>query len=194
MLTTDSDGELLERLALGDDAAFECLFMRHHGPVYRVVYGLVDRRDMAEDVTQETFLELYRQPPILREDATLQAWLCRVALNRCRNLLRGERRSQEREGRVFAEPSLGEYDPEALLLKSEEQARVRDALAQLTERQRTILLLRHAGLSYAEVAQLAVVAAGSVGTMLLRAERAFMEIYKRSGQDADPPSPKGARK
>src|SRR4051812_47196923 len=107
MQTTDSDGELLERLALGDDAAFECLFMRHHGRVYRVVYGLVDRRDMAEDVTQEAFLELYRQPPVLRGGGSLPAWLCRVALNRCRNLMRGERRSQEREGRVFAEPTVG---------------------------------------------------------------------------------------
>jgi RNA polymerase sigma-70 factor (ECF subfamily) len=186
MQTTETDGQLLNRLALGDDAAFECLFMRHHGPVYRVVYGLVDRRDLAEDMTQETFLELYRQPPSLREDTTLRAWLCRVALNKSRNSLRGERRAQERERRVFADPTGQEYDPEVLLLKSEEQARVRDALAQLTERQRTILLLRHAGLSYAEVGAMAEVAAGSVGTMLLRAERAFMEVYKRGGHDADP--------
>lgn len=181
MQNAHPDIQLLQRLAQGDNAAFECLFMRHYAAVYKVAYGMVGRRDLAEDMVQETFLQLYRQPPTLHEDSSLLGWLCRVALNKCHNSLRSERRAEAREERQSTSPAGTLYDPEALMLRLEERARVRDALAQLTERQRTVLLLRHAGLSYAEVAALAEVAPGSVGTLLVRAERAFIEVYKMNG-------------
>ncbi|MEO8286689.1 MAG: sigma-70 family RNA polymerase sigma factor [Chloroflexota bacterium] len=187
MPATDTDSRLLQRLTRGDSAAFECIFLRHYQSVYRVAYGLSGRRDVTEDIVQETFLELYRQPPALREEGSLLSWLCRVALNKCHNSLRSERRAQEREGLVYVDALEPDYNPEDLLLKSEENARVRDALAQLTERQRSILLLRYAGLSYAEVAALAEIAPGSVGTMLVRAERAFMAAYKKNSQPDSQP-------
>jgi RNA polymerase sigma factor (sigma-70 family) len=62
-------------------------------------------------------------------------------------------------------------DPHDELLRAEERARVREALARLPERQGKLLLLRYAGLSYAEVAATLESAPGSVGTLLARAER-----------------------
>ena len=55
---------------------------------------------------------------------------------------------------------------------------VRRVLAHLLERQSRLLLLRHAGLSYAEIAEALDVAPGSVGTLLVRAEKAFLAAYK----------------
>ncbi|MDQ6694949.1 MAG: sigma-70 family RNA polymerase sigma factor [Chloroflexota bacterium] len=173
----DNDNLPLDLFSQGDEVAFESLFTCYHGALYRVAYGCVWRRDLAEDVVQETFMELYAKPPVLRDNGTLLAGLCRVALNKARNMLRGERRSRQREVSLLSEQEDSDGDPEAQLLKLEGDAQVRDALAQLTEKQRTILLLRHAGLSYAEVAALADVAPGSVGTMLIRAERAFAGAY-----------------
>jgi RNA polymerase sigma-70 factor (ECF subfamily) len=66
----------------------------------------------------------------------------------------------------------------AELLRAEERARVRAALAQLPERQSQLLLLRHAGLAYTEIAAIVDVAPGSVGTLLARAERAFITEYE----------------
>jgi RNA polymerase sigma factor (sigma-70 family) len=77
----DTDEQLLDRVRRGDDAAFEQLFLRHYGQVYRVLYSLVGQREQAEDLTQETFLALYHQPPRPDSGATLMAWLCRVCLN-----------------------------------------------------------------------------------------------------------------
>jgi RNA polymerase sigma-70 factor (ECF subfamily) len=160
----------------GDDAAFDCIFLRYYERVYRVAHGLVGRREEAEDLSQETFLEMYRHPPEIRDGSTLLTWLCRVALNRGYNALRGERRERQRLEQLDGptEPA----DPLAVLLRAEENARVRDALAQLPERQHRLLALRYAGLSYGEVAAVLEVAPGSIGTMLVRAERAFMEAYK----------------
>jgi RNA polymerase sigma-70 factor (ECF subfamily) len=177
----DTDEQLLEELRRGDKAAFEQLFLRHYGQVYRVLYNLVAGREQAEDLAQETFLALYHHPPAIAPEATLIAWLCRVALNRGYNALRGERRERARVERLAEPPT--QPDPQAELLRAEERARVRAALARLSERQSQLLLLRHAGLAYTEIAAIVDVAPGSVGTLLARAERAFMAEYEQMEQD-----------
>lgn len=174
------DAQLLERLRGGDGAALEELFTRHYGTVYQVLYHLLCVREWAEDLAQETFLELYRNPPAhLR--GTLVAWLCRVALNRGYNALRDEARARKRMERAVSLDSPGESgqtDPALEVLRAEESRRVRETLAHLPDRQGKLLLLRHAGLSYAECAAVLEVAPTSIGTLLARAESAFRDAYK----------------
>lgn len=181
----DSDALLLGRLRQGDETAFESLFLRHYGQVYRVLYGLVGSREEAEDLAQETFLSLHRHPPAPDDGAALLPWLCRVALNRGYNALRGRQRAQRRLEFLAEQPEA--LDPHAELMRSEQRAAVREVIAQLPERQGQLLLLRHAGLSYAEIAAALEIAPGSVGTLLARAERAFAARYERveSAERAD---------
>ena len=68
-------------------------------------------------------------------------------------------------------------DPQDEYLRREERERVQAALARLPERTAKLLVLRHAGLAYAEIAAALQVAPGSVGTLLVRAERAFEAAY-----------------
>lgn len=175
----DSDAALLDRFRRGDAEAFELLFLRHYNQVYRVVYSLAGGREQAEDVAQDTFLALHQQPPQLASDLSLAAWLCRVALNRGYNLLRGEQRSRERVERIGRLELPHVLDPEAEVVRAEEQGQVQAAIATLPERQAKLLLLRHAGLSYAEIAAALETAPGSVGTLLARAEKAFVAAYER---------------
>jgi RNA polymerase sigma-70 factor (ECF subfamily) len=167
---------LLERLRQGDETAFEGVFLRHYRQVYRVLYHLVGSREEAEDLAQETFLALYHQPPA-GLGAPLVAWLCRVALNRGYNALRGRRRAQKRIEQMAEPPA--QVDPQDELARSEERALVRAALTALPERQGRLLLLRYAGLSYAEIAGALDLAPASIGTLLARAERAFEAAYER---------------
>lgn len=177
MADDDSDNVLLERLRRGDEGAFEKIFMRHYAMVYRVLYGLTGVREAAEDGAQETFLTLYRRPPA--PEQPLRPWLCRVALNTTRNALRSERRDAARIARVALRSDADDPDPAETVERAEVQDQVRAALAMLPRRQAHLLLLRHAGLSYAEVAAVLDIAPGSVGTLLARAERAFAEAYAR---------------
>ena len=177
-MTSDADEPLLQRLRSGDEVAFEVLFVRHYSLVFAVLHRLMGDRQAAEDVAQETFLALHQQPPRTQLNGGLPAWLCRVALNRGYNVLRGERRAQQQVLRA-ADPSTT-MDPETELVRAEERAGVRAALADLPERQGKLLLLRHAGFSYAEIAAVLEVAPGSIGTLLVRAERAFLEAYRRA--------------
>jgi RNA polymerase sigma-70 factor (ECF subfamily) len=176
MADHESDQTLLERLRRGDESAFDNLFVRHYAVVYRVVYGLTGTREAAEDAAQETFLALYRRPPA--PDQPLRPWLCRVALNTARNALRAERRDTLRVERAALDV-VAAGEPSEAVERAEERDRVRAALATLPQRQARLLLLRHAGLSYAEVAAALDLAPGSVGTLLARAERAFAEAYAR---------------
>jgi RNA polymerase sigma-70 factor (ECF subfamily) len=175
-----SDAALLERLRSGDSTAFDELFLRHYTTVYRVLYGVVGNAQEAEDLAQETFAALYQQPPQLNDFGAIGAWLYRVAVNRAYNALRGEQRLQRRLERVEVEPEQ-QSDPQDEYLRREERERVRAALGRLPERSAKLLLLRYAGLAYAEIAAALQVAPGSVGTLLARAERAFVQAYELMG-------------
>ena len=170
----DTDAALLERLHSGDSTAFDELFLRHYATVYRVLYGVVGNAQEAEDLAQETFTAFYRQPPRLDGSSALGGWLYRVAVNRAYNALRGKQRLQRRLR--WEEPGQ-QSDPQDEYLRREERERVQTALARLPERTAKLLLLRHAGLAYAEIAAALQVAPGSVGTLLARAERAFEAAY-----------------
>lgn len=175
----ETDEQLLERLRQSDATAFEQLFVRYYERVYRILYNLVGTREEAEDLVQETFLALYRQPPYLEGDSALIAWLSRVALNRGYNVLRSARRSQQRTDRLDT-PISDPNDPLGVIVRAEERSQIQATLAQLPERQSKLLLLRYAGLSYAEIATALNVAPGSVGTLLARAERAFLKRYQNA--------------
>jgi RNA polymerase sigma-70 factor (ECF subfamily) len=135
--------------------------------------------DAADDIAQETFLALYNHPPQPRMDEdAIQAWLFKVALNRGYNALRARRRIAANVADVadVADVSVPDSapDPEAAALRKEERVRVQAALAMLPERQAKLLLLRQQeGLKYAEIAAILDLAPGSIGTLLVRAERAF---------------------
>ena len=177
----DSDRHLVARVRLSDVGAFEQLFRRYYQQVRRLLYRTVEDDDLADDLVQETFLALYTHPPQLQlDDEEVRAWLYRVALNRGYNALRSRRRSQAHLPAMYVADA--EIDPEAEALRIEERQRVRDALKLLPERQVKLLLLRQeGGLKYAEIAAILEVAPGSVGTLLVRAERAFELAWNQLG-------------
>ncbi len=164
----------------GAEIAFEALFQRHYRRVYSTLYRLVG--DAAEDLVQETFLQLYTHPP--RElTGDLGAWLCRVALNLGYNALRAaERQRAHRDllarltGGASWQP--GEPDPQSSVEQRETEQQVRAALSRLSQRDASLLVLRYSGLSYTEIARTLGLAPGSVGTLLARAERAFERVYR----------------
>lgn len=172
----ETDAQLLERVGQGDQAAFESLFLRYYARVYRVAYNLVGCREEAEDLAQETLLVLYYHPPHPDVGTGLAAWLSRVALNQGYNALRSERRTRQRIERLDMPADTG--DLESTVVRSEERAEVRSVIARLPDRQGKLLLLRYAGFSYAEIAAVLEIAPGSVGTLLARAERAFVKLYQ----------------
>ncbi len=164
------------------EVEFDALFLAHYEGVYRLLYRIVGAREDAEDLAQETFLRLARhgQPD---QEPHVRAWLYRVATNLAYNLLRSEGRRQRRQQAYGAANGETETDPIEIAARQDERAAVRRALASLPERQAQLLLLRHAGLSYRELAAVIGVASGSVGTLLARAEAAFEKAYRAASRE-----------
>jgi RNA polymerase sigma-70 factor (ECF subfamily) len=181
-----------EALRAGSQEAFETIFREHYAPVFAVAYRLLGSAAEAEDAAQEAFLRLYEHPLPAGRDHNLRGWLLRVTTNLAYNALRSRGRRRLREERAGAEHAGAErawaeaesagqdaaggstvVDPAA----ADTAAMVRAVLARLAERQVQLLLLRQAGLSYAELAGALGVAPGSIGTLLARAERAFRDLY-----------------
>lgn len=160
-------------------AAFERLY-RDHGPIVRrhLIY-LTGDRAAAEDITQETFGRLYERA-LTDEAAELRdprAWLLTVASNLAYNHFRTESRRSLRE--LSAGVGTAQH------ADIDEVLDVRTALDELNARDRVVLMLRHSGFSYAEVAEAVGVAPSSVGTILARAQRRFRKVYEGAHPDAD---------
>jgi RNA polymerase sigma factor (sigma-70 family) len=158
-----------------NQAAFERLYRAHVLAVRRHLVYLTGDRAAAEDLTQETFGRLYQhlaadEPSDLRNP---QAWLLRVASNLAYNHFRTESRRSLRED-VASQVTRSETSVDDVL-------DVRRALEELDSRDRIVLMLRHSGFSYAEVAQAVGVAPSSVGTTLARAQRRFRKAYEAAG-------------
>ena len=161
------------------DDVFRVLYPR----VYVLLFRVTGSAEDADDLAQDVFLQLYRREPPIWRDPAAEGWLWRAASHAALNALRSRRRRRTREERVFRseEPlhlvAEGAADPAESLARKAQQEAVRDALRRLKPQESSLLLLRHTGLSYAEIAEALQLNPASVGTLLRRAEARFKETY-----------------
>jgi RNA polymerase sigma factor (sigma-70 family) len=158
------------------DVVFRRLFDEQYSSLFRYLDRLSGDPDLAADLAQEAFVRLYRRGEV-PEDA--RAWLGTVATN----LFRDERRRSSRRLRLLSEQppelTLGAPAPapDAGAISVEQRESVRSALDRLSLRDRQMLLLRHEGYSYREIAQALGVPETGVGTQLIRATAAFRAAF-----------------
>ena len=162
-----------------NEADFAALFQEHYHRVLGVARRISGSNAAAEEICAEAFWRLYRGGPQIASAGPVYGWLYRTATRAAIDAHRAtQRRPQEQIPAAF-DAEDGREDPLASLLRREEIAEVRGVLARLDVEKAQILLLRHDGMSYAEIAELMGVRPGSVGTMLARAEAAFCKLYRR---------------
>jgi RNA polymerase sigma-70 factor (ECF subfamily) len=141
--TSDPDDAALVRaLRSGEVRAFDTIYARFRPRIFSFLLRLARRRDVAEDLLQETFLRLAKHAATLAEDTTLSAWLFTVA----RNLWRSHRRWRLLDAERLRELGLlpgtsPTASPLALTEASETERRLEAALAALPETYREVLLL-----------------------------------------------------
>ena len=168
--------ERSERLdVVGGMRAFESFFRTHYRAVVRLAQGVLGDSQRAQDVAQEVFLAAYRRFPGEYEEAA--GWVRVAAVHAALNLLRGERRRDRRQLLVRAVTPLP--SPEDTVIEREARADVRRVLARLPRRTAAVLVMRHGGMSYVEIAEALGVQVGHVGTLLRRAEAALRKEMDR---------------
>jgi RNA polymerase sigma factor (sigma-70 family) len=156
-------------------ADLETVFRSEYARVVGVAARVLGSRDQAEDVAQEVFLSFGRSSVPAGEAG---GWLTVAAAHTALNLLRSGRRRTAREEAADDGPTVVP-DVADLVITREERSSVRAALARLPHKQATSLVLRHSGLSYAEVAAALHLSPGSVGTTVRRAESVLLKELNR---------------
>ena len=160
-------------------AEFEAAFNQHWEPLCRVLIQLTGDSAEAEDLALEAMMQLYHRPPT--DQHNLSGWLYRVATNLGLNALRSRKRRQryETEAGDLALQTNGPEDPAVHYELQLDRERVRAALRSIKPRSAQILVLRHSGLAYAEIAAALGIAPTSVGTLLVRAEQEFERVFEK---------------
>jgi RNA polymerase sigma-70 factor, ECF subfamily len=189
----DPDVALMLRVKNGDEIAFARLVERYQDRLIGLFYQLVKDRSAAEDLTQETFLRVYRARHGYEPAAKFSTWLFHIAHNLASNKRRDKGRRREvnlassESGPLGARPQeqlIKEKSgmmPSRQLDKSELQDIVQEALDSLNERQKmAVLLHKFQGLSYADVAEAMDLTPAAVKSLLSRARetlRGKLEPY-----------------
>jgi RNA polymerase sigma-70 factor (ECF subfamily) len=163
-----------QKVATRPRGDLERVFRAEYPRVVAVARRVLVDDHAAEDVAQEVFLGFARSDV---EESAARGWLAVAAVHIALNSVRASRRRSGREKRVEADPALGRPqpggDPAEDAVRSLERAEVRRALAALPRPQAVALVLRHSGVSYADIADALGIAASGVGTTVRRAEAAL---------------------
>jgi RNA polymerase sigma-70 factor (ECF subfamily) len=161
-------------------APLEAVFREHYPRLVGMLSRLTGDRAHAEDIAADVFCKLARRPAMLGSPDDPAAWMYRVATNAALDALRVTTRRRRNEAAAGVETVRTAAPESALqdLLRAERQERVREVLAALRPRDAQLLLLRSGDLPYREIAATLGVAAGSVGTLLARAEAEFERKYR----------------
>lgn len=166
-----SDEAVVERLRQRDPRALETLYDRYSRPVYSLALRILHDRALAEEIVQEVFLKLWRQPErYSAERGRFAPWLLSVTHHRAIDELRtsqADLRFGSGELPVGFELRNSEVDPAEVTWYREEQEQVRDALVQLPDSQRRVIELAYfGGLTQAQIAALTGEPLGTVKTRI----------------------------
>ena len=176
-MPTSEEAQLIARAKDGDIEAFEALYERHKGSIYRTALAITRDRAAAEEILQDTFLRAFRHIDKVRDGAPIAPWLHRIAINlsytwttkRVRWLVGLE----EVVGRLVVAPR---YLPERVMEQTELQQVVREAIDRLEFHHRaTIVLFYLEEFSLAEIAEIMDCPVGTVKSRLHYAREKLRE-------------------
>lgn len=193
-------GVTLRLAAGGDDAAWRQLVETFSRRVYALLVHQCHDRDLAEELTQATFVKLFDQlrRKGYREQGKFEAYLFRIAMNHLRDEMRRRKRQarttdmspaatsgRSEDGSLTFAAASTEAQPLQRMQHDEQVRKLREAIATMSEADRQVLHLRHtAGLAFAEIAE---TLDQPLGTVLARAHRALKKLKDIMGDQAMEP-------
>lgn len=180
----DAMSEKAATAAQKEKIVFDEAFMLHHRTVFRAARSVVSDAGLAEDVTQEVFLRLYKNIDSIDNLEMLRPWLIRVALNLAKNTIRGNIRANTREENYVKESedsSISSVETE--FEEREGVSEVHRALNKIKEPLRSCLILKQQGLSYKEIAESLSLNETSIGQFVARGRKEFVRFYGKIGRE-----------
>lgn len=159
---------LVARARDNDYQAYEALYRLHAGRVFALCTRLVKDRDMAEDLTQDAFVQAWKNLSKFRGDSAFGSWLYRIATNTALSYLRKQKHFQN---------SLDSDEIEIEYRETQdEQIGLEDAIAELPDGARAVFVLYAVeGYTHDEISKAMNIAVGSSKAQLHRARQLLQE-------------------
>lgn len=176
-----SEAALIDACRAGRAGAFDVVVERHRRSVYQLCYRFVGNHEDASDLSQDVFLRAYKGLRSFRGQSSLATWLYRIGVNVCLNRVSAsapvDKLTEPIEERQYIDTR--SESPADHLLRTERNARVRAAIAELPRKQRATLILRvYHEMSHQEIAD---VLGSSVGAVKTNFFHALSNLKKRLG-------------
>jgi len=178
----DRDAALVNDCKRGDRRAMAQLISQYERPVFNAAYRIIGNTDDAADITQTVFLKVFENINQVDSNYRFFSWIYRIAINESLNQVK-KRRYQEPLADSQASPWRG---PEEHLDSDRDCARVQDALMQLNEDDRTVVVLKHiSGCSYQQIGEILQVPAKTVKSRLYSARQLLKKILQNDEAHSD---------
>lgn len=182
-----TDLDLAAQAAYRDPEAFEAVYRRYGDMVYGLAWRMSGDATLAEDLSQEVFLRVFRHMASFRGRASLKTWIYRIALNCCRTRL-GRRGRRQRHFEDIGEDGLERHPdpapgPDGHTLDRERRRRLAGLLARVPFVFREAVVLRDIqGLAYEEIASVLGVRIGTVRSRIARGRKALHELVREDSR------------
>jgi RNA polymerase sigma-70 factor (ECF subfamily) len=184
------DGELVRLVQKGEQEAYACLFRRYYQKVFSLAYSRLRNREDAQDIVQDAFVKVFRYVGSFKGNSSFYTWLYRITANLCIDRLRQAGRDQqveyvegrklkaavERGQSIMGRSSMEGDDPARNLDRKEVLIKLQEAIDELPDYHRDVILMREVGgMSYSEMAKAMNVSKGTIMSRLFHARRKVKE-------------------
>ena len=189
MITEQTNSDLINLALEGDQQAYAKIVERFRGKIFGLILRMVKRKDVAEDLVQETFIKAFNSLASFNSEYAFSTWLYKIAVNNCIDHFR-KRRLQtfpldkpidSKDGKIQREfPDSQEAHPDRKLIFKERKLMIQHAIDSLPPKYRHAIILRHTqDKSYEEIANELDIPLGTVKVRIFRAR----EMLKKSLKD-----------
>jgi RNA polymerase sigma-70 factor (ECF subfamily) len=172
------DARLIQRALRGDQFAYKQLMKKYHDPIFNLVYRMLHDKQQVEDLTQETFVKAFASLKYFNEEYAFSTWLYKIATNSSIDYIRKKKLNtfsidkpvaMEESDFSFELPDTT-YQPDKTLIQHQRTSMIEEAIAQLPEKYRRVIVLRHTEeRDYAEIAKMLKLPIGTVKAHIFRA-------------------------
>ncbi len=182
------DRALIQAALNGDEKAYETLLSKYKNLVYTIMIKMVRNPQEAEDLTQEAFMKAFNSLASFNEEFAFSTWLMKIATNNCIDFLRKKKLRtysihepiQYKDEKVEIDIADTEPSPEKSLLQEERKKVLENAIKELPERYRYVIILRHKEeKSYEEIAEILNLPLGTVKAQIFRAREMLNKKLKQ---------------
>ncbi|MEJ2637374.1 MAG: sigma-70 family RNA polymerase sigma factor [Calditrichia bacterium] len=181
------DRELIQLALQGNEKGYEKLLNKYRNLVFTIMLKMVRNPQEAEDLTQEAFMKAFNSLASFNDEFAFSTWLMKIASNNCIDFLRKRKLRtysinepiQYKDEKIEIEIPDAEPTPEKSLLQNERKRMIEEAIDQLPERYRYVILLRHKEeKSYEEISEILNLPLGTVKAQIFRAREILNKKLK----------------